>query len=338
MATTADTRAVRRRRSPPVWTGRAFGLEIVSPVPIPGIPTGGSASGGRAAEIRFLSPGELTVPRRRSQDLPVVDRRLPDGRPMMRIDRASEEGYRVWAPRHGVYLVSGDGRVVEAALPRDAGWRWQRLFFAQVLPLASALQGLDPFHASAVALGNDVIGFAAPSGTGKSSVAAHLVARGASLVTDDVLVLERAADSVRAHPGGGFLSVAAHEVATLGADARARLGRRRGRGEKLYFASDLGQGSLRLGAVYFLRRGGHDRKLTFQDRRGSAARLLLSASFLPYLRSEERLVTHLEVCAAIATSAGVYEVGIPAGVSAADTAAGIEEHARSARLTRGVPT
>lgn len=49
-------------------------------------------------------------------------------------------------------------------------------------------------HASAVAMGDRVVAFIAEKGHGKSTMAAALHARGYSLVTDDVLVLEEQPD------------------------------------------------------------------------------------------------------------------------------------------------
>jgi hypothetical protein len=62
-------------------------------------------------------------------------------------------------------------------------------------------RGITPLHASAVAIENDVLGFLAASGVGKSSLAAYLVDGGAELVTDDVLVLSREHDAIFALPG-----------------------------------------------------------------------------------------------------------------------------------------
>ena len=55
-----------------------------------------------------------------------------------------------------------------------------------VLPFASALQGAVVLHASAVALPAGVHAFVAASGTGKSTLAAQLMARGLPRVADDL--------------------------------------------------------------------------------------------------------------------------------------------------------
>ena len=66
-----------------------------------------------------------------------------------------------------------------------------RLFLLNMPWLALAMQrGLLPLHASAVAHGEEVHAFTAPSGGGKSTLAAALSARGHALFADDILLLE----------------------------------------------------------------------------------------------------------------------------------------------------
>src|SRR5207247_95773 len=132
----------------------------------------------------------------------------------MTIAEHASLGFRIWAPRYGRYEVSSDGTRLRCAVPARTS-RWHRLLFAQVLPLAAALQGMDLFHASAVSISDRVSAFVAQPGAGKTSLAAHLVDRGATLVTDDVLALEATADAVVAHPGAGLLCIDEHELATL---------------------------------------------------------------------------------------------------------------------------
>ena len=173
------------------WRGRAFGIEVAAQLPVPGIPEVNGASELRLTTVmRLVSVAELERQWRGYPVESIIDRRFGDGRLMMSVERADNVGYRIYAPRHGRHLVSNDGTMLCSVLPRVPEWRWQRLMFAQVLPLAAALHGLPLVHASAVALGGRALAFVAPSGTGKTSVAAHLVARGASLLTDDALAVE----------------------------------------------------------------------------------------------------------------------------------------------------
>ena len=130
----------------------------------------------------------------------IFERRFASGQPMLLVQRGRTD-YRVWAPRHGQYVVSADGRVVSAQIPRSGSWWWTKLLFAQVLPLAASLQGLECLHAGCVTLDGRAYALAAASGTGKSSVALHLVAQGALFVSDDILAAEVRDHGVTVHPG-----------------------------------------------------------------------------------------------------------------------------------------
>ena len=140
---------------------------------------------------------------RRARPRTLLERRLVDGRVGLSVQADDDVGFRVWAPRHGCYLVAPDGRRVLGAPPAGPAWRWERLVLAQVLPLAAVLRGMDVFHASAVALAGRAIAFLGGSGAGKTTLASRIVARGARLVTDDVLAIEATATTIRAHRGGG---------------------------------------------------------------------------------------------------------------------------------------
>jgi hypothetical protein len=70
-------------------------------------------------------------------------------------------------------------------------------------------RGITPLHASAVEVNGGVVAFLAPSGTGKSSLAAAFVANGAPLVTDDVLAIRLGhAGTAHAWPGAEGLRLA----------------------------------------------------------------------------------------------------------------------------------
>jgi hypothetical protein len=59
-------------------------------------------------------------------------------------------------------------------------------------------------------------------------------------------------------------------------------------------------------------------------------RLLLGSNFLPYLREPTYLLTHLDVCSAIARTVPVHTVAVPAGRDALALANAVATHARAA--------
>ena len=99
-----------------------------------------------------------------------------------------------------------------------------------------------------------LLGFVARAGTGKTSVAAHSVALGASLFTDDVLALEPNADGVVAYPGANALHVDGRELEAMPTQGRDRLGPAVGGADKIVLAAPVSAGSKRLDALYFLER------------------------------------------------------------------------------------
>ena len=245
----------------------------------------------------------------------------------MTVDYHPRLGYRVWAFRMGRHLVSLDGRRVVSALPRLSPWIWQRLLYAQVLPLAATLQGLELLHASAVVLDGRTIAFSAPQGTGKTSVAAHLVAGGASLLTDDVLALELSNDGLV-----GSLRSARARCCRRGTQSDDRRwsssARRRHRAERQGHLPERGRPS-----------GAHARRPVLpQTLAGRATRWQSSASspirseplahcFNTYVRSQERVVNQLAVCERLVESVPMFSVAIPPSYSARDVAAAVRIHA-----------
>jgi hypothetical protein len=251
----------------------------------------------------------------------VVDRRYDDGRPFMTIDWQEKAGYRIWAPGHGRYVVSNDGRDLRCALPARTR-RWERLFNAQALPLAAALQGLELFHASAVSIDGAVCAFVGTSGTGKTSVALQLVAAGAALVTDDVLALEPGDDGVRAFNGIGVACVTPEEHERAGG-----VGAVVGRTDKLHVALPLEERSLPLRSLHYIERDAAVDAIRVERVEPVRPDFLLGSSFISYVDSDRYLLDHLEACARIASAVSVFWVAVPTNATAADVARAVSKAA-----------
>jgi hypothetical protein len=309
-------------RRPAARAYRAFGIDVVDRT------AGGSpamASGrDRTVVIEPRSTAALDRAWRGGTATRVLERRRSDGRLVMAVDHSPQQGYRVYAPRNGRHVVSPDGNRVASALPPIARWRWQRLLFAQVLPLASTLQGLELLHASAVEWQGRTIAFVARAGTGKTSTAAHIVASGGTLLTDDVLALEEIDGVLFGHSGVPTLSVDEAELERMTPEGRKRLGTPMGRADKLVLSVPLATRANRLDALYFLVRtaaGGFE-----VERLDADPVRLLANSFNVYVRTPERIVNQLAIAAHLAETVPVYRVRIPVDVAATDVASGVLSH------------
>jgi hypothetical protein len=316
----AGRRAVAR-------SGYAFGLEVVSPAGVQVLPAAAEPVAGRR-RTRIEARPAVELEREwafATQAERVLERRFRDGRLVMSVDQDLRVGYRVYAPRNGRHLVSPDGARIASALPRIAPWRWQRLLFAQVLPLAATLRGLELLHASAVELDGRVLAFVARAGTGKTSVAAHLVARGAQLVTDDVLAVEWIGGRLLAHPGAPTFNVAAEQFDSLSAEGRTRLGRPLGTADKRVLAAPVAEQAAPLGALYFLERPVGER-IRIVETAPDPLRVLAS-SFNLYVRTPGRIENQLETAARISETVPTSTIAIPSGAAAPEVARAVAAHA-----------
>ena len=251
----------------------------------------------------------------------LVDHRYPDGSKMMTVD-LYEDGYLLDAPGHGAFMIALDGATVECAPAPGPAWRWHRPLFAQALPLAAALRGVEVLHASAVVLGDGAVAFVGSSGAGKTSLAVNLVDQGAPLLTDDVLALTATGPAVFAHPGARFANVAPEQIAGL-ADSE-RLGQPIGRSEKLHlFVTAMSPAAVPLRALCFLERHDGVAELELERIPEPGPDLLLAATFLAHVRTPARLVAQLDVCSLIASTVATFHLRVPAGVGAAELAVAV---------------
>jgi hypothetical protein len=272
-----------------------------------------------------VSDEELGMAWRQREATAVEHRTDHDGRLFLSVDAHPELGYRIVVPWYGKHLVSRDGRTVMSYLPNVPVRRWYRLLFAQVFPLSATLNGIPIFHASAVAFGDSALALVARSGTGKSSVAIHLLSRGASFVTDDVLALQPADSGVIAHPGGGMMSVHTSELDRLDTSLGNLAGKVLGGSGKVQVALPPVDEPVPLGGVLFLERS-EAGSLEIVTRQPVDPIQLIASSFVTSVGTLAFPEAHLDLCARIAQSVPVHTVCIPPSANARDTADAIAEH------------
>jgi hypothetical protein len=313
-----------------------FGLKITGMPGLPASPEPPRAGLPRAIAVRFVPKDEIDARWKPQRGRRLVDRRWPDGRLVLAVDEDPQVGFRIDAPEFGVHLASADGTEVLLRAHEGPDWVWQRLLFAQTLPIAATLQGLALFHASAVRIEGHAVAVTAPSGTGKSSTAAHLVAQGAEFFTDDVLALDLVAGELLAFAGPQFANVEEHEVRAVEPTRRQNLGRLLGRSSsQQHLRPPISQTSLPLGALYLLERDDEVNEIYVDELDGSGIATLLASAFIPHLSTEGRLARHLELCGRMATSGHVCRLRAPLRGSAAAVAAAVMDDAQRRLRDRG---
>jgi hypothetical protein len=327
MAVTINERLPAARR----FEGRAFGIALGADFGVPGLLEPIDASpvrhvGRRQLELTLVDDltAERAWPAATAERTFVIRRQ--SGRAALTIDRDREAGYRVWVAGLGQCVISAQGDRI-LCCPSRVRNRWQ-LLIGQGLPIAAALQGLEVLHASAVRLGSMSVAFIAPSGTGKTSLALHLLAHGAAFLADDVVALEADADAVLTHPGIGLAHAPQSERALL-QDAGVAIAWQSHAGPKQHVRVAIPEAPVPLGAAYFLERTSAVAAVEISPIQPPDPCLLLAATFVSHVPTAERLITQLDVCSRIARSVPLFLVRIPFDGRAADLAERVVRHIRS---------
>lgn len=188
----------------------AFGLDWRSDIPLPGFNPGPAPTGGGA---------------------PIALRRL-DALPARAGARAINRGFVYddgirFAWDGEVTFDMTDGTAVGYLPGRDWTGAMPQTFYSTIAALTAAWRGLLPLHACAVELDGRAVLIAGDGGAGKSTLTAGLIAAGAALVADDLVVLRveqgrvagrnlvtRGRPTIRLHPdtAAGLDTVAAWPV------------------------------------------------------------------------------------------------------------------------------
>lgn len=307
------------------WGLRAFGLAIAANLPLIGGFPDWAPLGDRSVVLTQDRSRDLSPAREPDRGEILLERRYADGALGMRVTLDSPDCYRVAAPGHGNFTVSRGGSRIGCHLLATDAWRWHRPLYAQVLPLAATLQGLELLHASAVVMHGRAVAFVARSGTGKTSLAVHLTALGARLLTDDVLALEFSDGTVVAHAGAPMANVAEEQLELLSPVCRARLGEQVGKSDKAHLELvNLPSEPIPLGAVFLLERLHTTERIVFDTGDRPDARRLLAGAFIAHITSPARLINQLNVCAEVAARVPIFEMRAPARLSATALAAAVE--------------
>lgn len=280
-----------------------FGLALAGD-PVPG--THPSAShDGEAVVVRNVQRGDLAAFWSPAvEPVTLFERHFISGDAYLRVEHGGGAGFRIWCHDIGEHVVSEDGTAIFSySIPSQPPWFARRLMAAQALPLAAVLQGREILHAAAVAVGDRAYAIVGPSGMGKTSTVAHMIASGAAFAADDGLALRVEDDVVRADPGPRMLNIAAAQFASISAGARPALGEMLGRtpeAGEVHLEPRAVTGPLTLGGLILLSRG--EGAHTTEEVAAPTGSELLGSFHVSYLASPERLVRQLDVAAACAAT------------------------------------
>jgi len=273
----------------------AYGLRIHSELALPEL----AESGGAAdVTIRFGSLGYA------STDAP--------GNGLL---WANEDEVFLSFARIGAFLVRGGREIVVDPAPGE-DMRWARN--AVLGPVMGALlyqRGRLTLHASATSVGGAVVAFMADQRVGKSTTAAAMVARGHSLLADDITAIENHGGRLSVSPGYPLLKLWPEAAAAVGENPAALL----------EIMPDVHKGGLRtrressteslpLGCIYVLDRG--DAPEIVPLRPQAALIEVIRNTYGRQLFQAVRTGSHLHQCAEVVNSVPIRRLKRPHSLAA----------------------
>ena|SRR5687767_12276221 len=217
--------------------------------------------------------------------------------------------------------VSPDHRTVEVApAHRNAPLMLADYLLPQILSFPLIHFGIEPLHASAVAIPAGAIGFLGESGAGKSTVAAAFVAAGYRLCTDDVLALRVGASGMDVTPGPRHIRLFPWAAAGLISPATSSRPMNAYTRKRVYdiAAEHHCSGQVPLRALYVLethRRSGPS--VEIHELASTAAfHALLRNTFNPLDSTPERLPRQMEFYARLVSAVPIRRVLVRRGAAA----------------------
>jgi len=191
-----------------MYSYRAFGLDLLSDIPLPELPPG---DGDASVTIR-LDIDLLPLPPQITTSLRSVWRAFDRQEAVLHFPQAGQ--FTMRCGREVAFQPAADSR---ASLVR-------LLLLGPVMGALLYQRGKLVLHASAVKIGSGAVAFLGPSGCGKSSLAAAFHQRGCSLLTDDLTAIDLQVTPPVVIPGFPRLKVNPEVANALGHEPAALSG------------------------------------------------------------------------------------------------------------------
>lgn len=296
-------------------SGRAFGLDLRTQVPLAGLraPLGD----GRALAIVVATAAGVDSAWSGSADDPLLAATTIDGRPYLaERGRDGDLLITVGAADRLHLSAAADELLVAGADSGDPALL--RALSDSVLATVAHERGYELLHATGVRIGGRLVAIAAPSGGGKSTLAAALLAAGATLATDDLLALGRdARGAVVAHPGPALMTLPDGAPSPAGARELAHVGEERWIELPAGAAADAAP--VPLAAIVLLERAAeHGSELA---ERLTPSPLTLLRHLVPYRADAARARLRFDLAGDLASSCALVRLRAGLGVAPADLAA-----------------
>ena len=289
---------------------RAFGLEVESSFDLPGRVALGAEPSARVY-IEMASPGELARCWSGACGPPDWKTVLGDGIALQH--ESGIAGDQRFSYGRDTFVITTGARTVLCAVEDPDDARWQRQLLDTILFSVSLANGFELLHASAVEVDEGIVAFVAPSGGGKSSIAAELRRRGYRIVCDDVLAIGWSDDEVVGYPGPAVMSVpgAAGDEDEPGVTLVARFAEE---DERWVVLDDVATSPGAVRAVYLIDRAANSRCVSSIDA-PTLLDLLPHAISLP--NDAERLRKRFELFSTLAGQIELFRLaaGLAAGPS-----------------------
>ena len=209
------------------------------------------------------------------------------------------------------FIVSADGSRIDVfALPRQDEVALYTYLISQVISIALLQRNIESWHGTAVTFGDDAIVFLGNCGYGKSTLSASLIAHGAQLLSDDLIVLQESDASYLVTVGAQRLKLEQSTASAVGLAWRGRV-MDDGSGKMVFEPPVIdAQPHSRLAAIVVIEPFADSVRIE-QTKRPEAVRELLAATFNPLQADSKRLQHLLRQAEQLAAVIPVYRLHTP---------------------------
>ncbi|HTA36324.1 MAG TPA: hypothetical protein VK761_06380 [Solirubrobacteraceae bacterium] len=183
----------------------AFGLQLRSEFPLPGMTRRSHSDGGLPLALELTTPAALIETWSGDERTARWRGRLSDGSELSVARGPAADLLFVHADQACFRLDPPASRLQCA--PHEQHAEWQRTLLGRILPNVRFSHGCEALHASAVVSSRGVVAIAGQSGGGKTTLALELIRRGMPLLCDDVLILSSEPAGVVGHPATPHMNV-----------------------------------------------------------------------------------------------------------------------------------